>query len=55
MFDYIKINYKFELNGDWHCIYEYHFVIVLQFRCNHKIIRNLHTKTEHNLQTQNYP
>ena len=29
--------------------------LVLQFRCNHKIIRNLQTKTEHNLQTQNYP
>ena len=65
MFAYIKINCKFELNGDWHCIYEYHFLIliygqpdkklVLKFCYKHKIIRNLQTKPGHNLQTQNYP
>ena len=29
MFAYIKIRDKFELNGDWHCIYGYHFVSLI--------------------------
>ena len=38
MFDYIKINCKFELNGDWHYVYEYHFVIVIHTQPDRKLV-----------------